>query len=251
MSKPTPMVVANWKSNGTLESGRELLAVFKEAGCSANVDKVVAPSLLHLGFVQEGLKDTGFMLAAQNCTVKPGAFTGEVNVVQLKDFGAEWVILGHSERRAMYGETNEVIATKVTAVLEGELNAIACLGETLEQRESGDTLKVVLEQLASIASAVSKDKWGSVAIAYEPVWAIGTGKVATPEEAQAVHLSIRSWLAENISADVASSTRVLYGGSVNAKNANLLYRQKDINGFLVGGASLKPEFVEIIEAAAN
>eukprot|EP01059_Diplonema_ambulator_P035703 TRINITY_DN8521_c0_g1_i1.p1 TRINITY_DN8521_c0_g1~~TRINITY_DN8521_c0_g1_i1.p1 ORF type:complete len:276 (+),score=89.22 TRINITY_DN8521_c0_g1_i1:893-1720(+) len=251
MTKPTPMVAANWKSNGTTESGKELIGVFVGAGCSNDVDKVVAPSFLHLGLVTEGLKGSGWMVGAQNCTPKAGAFTGEVNVAQLKDFGVEWVILGHSERRAIYKESDADIAEKVTAALEGGVKVIACVGETLTQREAGETTKVVLSQLAAIAAAVPKDSWASVVIAYEPVWAIGTGKVATPEEAQAVHAAIREWMASNLTTEIAINTRVLYGGSVNAKNAPTLYSQKDINGFLVGGASLKPEFADIVAAAAG
>lgn len=165
---------------------------------------------------------------------------------QLKDVGATWVILGHSERRQIFGETDELIAQKVVHALENGLKVIACIGETLQEREAGQTEAVVFRQTKALADAV-KD-WTNVVLAYEPVWAIGTGKTATPQQAQEVHAALRKWLTENVSADVSASLRIQYGGSVTAGNAKELASQPDIDGFLVGGASLKPEFVQIVNA---
>ena len=227
MSKPTPVVAANWKSNGTVAGLEELAAVFAKA--AKGPELVVAPSALHLALAKEKFAGTAFQVAAQNATAKAGAFTGEVNLDQLKDFGVEWVILGHSERRAMYNETDEVVAGKVDAALAKGLKVIACVGESLEQREAGTTEEVVLAQLFAIADKVPVAQWGQVVLAYEPVWAIGTGKVATPQQAQEVHKAIRTFLAK-ISVEVANETRVLYGGSVNAKNAQSLYEQPVCQG---------------------
>lgn len=250
MSKPKPMVAANWKCNGTIQSSTELLAKFNEAKVDHDVDCIVAPTFLHLALVQAQLKNPKFAIAAQNCIQKSGAFTGEVSIDLLKDFGVKWTIIGHSERRAYYGETNDIVAAKVDACIQKGLGVIACIGETLKEREEGRTATVVITQLATIAQKLRNEAWGQVVIAYEPVWAIGTGKVATPEQAQEVHTLIRKWLASNVSAEIAAKVRILYGGSVTAANCAQLYLQPDINGFLVGGASLKPEFINIILATA-
>lgn len=178
--------------------------------------------------------------------VPSGAFTGEISPAQLKDVGATWVILGHSERRQVFGESDELIAQKVVHALEQGLKVIACIGETLQEREAGQTEAVVFRQTKAFTDVI-KD-WTNVVLAYEPVWAIGTGKTATPDQAQEVHGALRKWLADNVSADVASSLRIQYGGSVTAANAKELASQPDIDGFLVGGASLKPEFVQIVNA---
>eukprot|EP01065_Artemidia_motanka_P001691 TRINITY_DN10778_c0_g2_i1.p2 TRINITY_DN10778_c0_g2~~TRINITY_DN10778_c0_g2_i1.p2 ORF type:complete len:252 (+),score=98.33 TRINITY_DN10778_c0_g2_i1:82-837(+) len=249
MSKPKPMVAANWKCNGTVQSGAELCETFKQAAIPHDVDCVIAPTFLHVASVVKAFAGVPkWAVAVQNCIAKAGAFTGEVNVQQVKDIGVSWVILGHSERRTLYGEDDATVASKVAACLDGGANVIACIGEKLDEREGGQTMDVVLRQVKAIADAVGPTRWGQVVLAYEPVWAIGTGKVATPEQAQAVHAGIREFLAKSVSTDVAAATRILYGGSVNPKNAKDLYKEGDINGFLVGGASLKPEFVEVINA---
>ena len=247
--KPQPVVAANWKCNGTLKGLEELLGAFNAAKFDSNVQCVVAPTFLHIPFVQQTLKNDKFVIAAQNCIAKSGAFTGEVSLDLLKDAGINWVILGHSERRQYYGETNEVVAGKVDAAVNAGLTVIACIGETLKEREDGRTAAVIITQIATIAQKLRTESWAKVIVAYEPVWAIGTGKVATPEQAQEVHHMIRQWVSSNISPDVAGKLRILYGGSVTASNAQSLYAMGDVNGFLVGGASLKPEFVKIIEAA--
>lgn len=167
----------------------------------------------------------------------------------LKDIGIEWVILGHSERREIFRETDDEIGLKVAHALKAGLKVMACIGEKLEEREANKTTEVVVRQLAAIAKHVSD--WTNVVIAYEPVWAIGTGKVATPDQAQEVHKDIRAWLKEKVSAEVAEATRIMYGGSVNGGNAATLAKEEDIDGFLVGGASLKPEFVTICNAKAK
>lgn len=164
----------------------------------------------------------------------------------LKDVGVNWVILGHSERRTVFGEPDQLVADKVAHALEAGLKVIACIGETLQEREANKTEEVVFRQTKAIAAAI-KD-WSKVVLAYEPVWAIGTGKTATPQQAQDVHQSLRQWLKDNVSAEVADSVRIQYGGSVTSANCKELAQQQDIDGFLVGGASLKPEFINIINA---
>lgn len=178
-------------------------------------------------------------MAAQNVYDKPnGAFTGEISVSQLKDSGIDWVILGHSERRTILSESDETVASKTKFATENGVSVIWCCGESLEQREAGKTLEVIAAQLSALKAQISD--WSKIVIAYEPIWAIGTGKVATTAQAQEVHASIRSWLAKEVSQSVADETRILYGGSVSEKNCKDLSKEKDIDGFLVGGASLKP-----------
>lgn len=164
----------------------------------------------------------------------------------LKDVGADWVIIGHSERRQIFGESDELIAEKTVFALSQGLKVIACIGETLQEREAGQTEAVVFRQTKALAALI-KD-WTNVVLAYEPVWAIGTGKTATPAQAQEVHAALRKWLTENVSPEVSAALRIQYGGSVTAANAKELGSQPDIDGFLVGGASLKPEFVQIVNA---
>jgi triosephosphate isomerase len=199
---------------------------------------VIAPPGLFLILTREHLRQ-GIEVASQNVFDKPnGAFTGEISVEQLKDSDIGWALTGHSERRVILGEEDDFVARKTKAALDGGLGAILCVGETLEQRDANKTIDVVTRQLQAVAER-TKD-WTKIVIAYEPVWAIGTGKVATTEQAQEVHASIRQWLAKNLSKEAAENTRIIYGGSVNEKNCKELAKQSDIDGFLVGGASLKP-----------
>uniref|UniRef100_A0A7N0U580 Triose-phosphate isomerase n=1 Tax=Kalanchoe fedtschenkoi TaxID=63787 RepID=A0A7N0U580_KALFE len=243
------IVGGNWKCNGTVDDVKKIVTILNEAEVPSGeiVEVVVSPPYVHLTLVK-GLLRSDFQVAAQNCWVrKGGAFTGEVSAEMLVNLGIPWVILGHSERRALLGESNEFVGDKVAYALSVGLKVIACVGETLEQRESGSTAAVVAAQTKAIAEKVSS--WENIVLAYEPVWAIGTGKVASPEQAQEVHFELRKWLQENCGADVAASTRIIYGGSVSGANCQVLGTQPDVDGFLVGGASLKPEFIDIIKAA--
>ncbi|PON64198.1 Triosephosphate isomerase [Trema orientale] len=242
-------VGGNWKCNGILEEVKKIVTVLNEAEVPSEdvVEVVISPPFVFLPLVKSLLR-SDFQVAAQNCWVrKGGAFTGEVSAEMLVNLGIPWVILGHSERRLLLNESNEFVGDKVAYALSQGLKVVACVGETLEQRESGSTLAVVAAQTQSIADKVSN--WDNIILAYEPVWAIGTGKVATPAQAQEVHSELRKWLQDNVSAQVASSTRIIYGGSVNGANCKELAAQPDVDGFLVGGASLKPEFIDIIKSA--
>lgn len=188
-------------------------------------------------------------MGSQNVYDKPnGAFTGEISVSHLKDSGINWTILGHSERRTILGESDDVVASKTKYATDNGLSVIWCCGESLEEREAGSTVAVVTKQLDALKAKIGTDDWSKIVVAYEPIWAIGTGKVATTEQAQDVHAAIRKWLKDGVSAKAADETRVLYGGSVSEKNCKELSKQPDIDGFLVGGASLKPAFVDIINS---
>lgn len=211
------------------------------------IDVVVAPISFHIPAAKVMLQDN-VKVSAQNISFHgTGAYTGEVAAEQLVDFGVEWTLLGHSERRSLFHEDSATVGKKVANAQEVGLNTILCIGETLEQREGEQTNEVLKEQLDACKDSI-KD-WAKIVIAYEPVWAIGTGKVASPDQAQDTHAYIRSWLTESVSEEVAAATRIIYGGSVNDKNCNDLIQQGDLDGFLVGGASLKPAFHTIVEAA--
>jgi triosephosphate isomerase (TIM) len=197
---------------------------------------------LYLLLAREHLR-SGLEVAAQNVFDKPnGAFTGEISVDQLKDSGITWTLLGHSERRVILQEDDAFVASKCKTALQGGIGVILCCGESLEQREREETIAVVTSQLSAVAKELKgiEGAWKKVVIAYEPIWAIGTGKVATAAQAQEVHAAIREWLVKEVGEIAAAETRVIYGGSVNEKNCKELATQKDIDGFLVGGASLKP-----------
>ncbi|CAK1362153.1 Triosephosphate isomerase [Cercospora beticola] len=239
-------VGGNFKMNGTISKIKEIVSHLNEAKVDPNTEVVISPPSLYLLLTREHLRK-GIEVAAQNVFDKPnGAFTGEISVEQLKDSNITWTILGHSERRTIIQETNEFIASKTKSALDGGLGVILCCGETLEQREANKTMDVVLAQLKAVSEQV-KD-WSKVVVAYEPVWAIGTGKVATNEQAQEVHKGIREWIAKELGNEAAEKTRIIYGGSVSEKNCKDLAKEADIDGFLVGGASLKPAFVDIINA---
>lgn len=240
------VVGGNWKMNGTKAQINDILGFLKTGPLNADTEIVVGVPAIYLDYVKSNAP-ANVEVAAQNCyKVEKGAFTGEISPLMLKDIGVNWVILGHSERRQVFGESDELIADKVAFALSNGLKVIACIGETLSERESGKTEEVVFRQTQAIANKIQD--WSNVVIAYEPVWAIGTGKTATPQQAQDVHQSLRQWISKNISADVANSIRIQYGGSVTGANAKELAGQPDIDGFLVGGASLKPEFVTIVNA---
>ena len=247
-----PLIAGNWKMNAGGQDACPLAAaVAKSAREADRVDVLVSPPFTGLAAVAHELDEAKSKvgIAAQNMHAEAsGAFTGEISAAMLKDAGATWVILGHSERRQLFGETDEDVARKVTTAQNAQLRPIVCVGETLEQREAGQTLAVVERQVRAVLDELGKHP-GFGAIAYEPVWAIGTGKVAKPEDAQEVHAMIRGLLGQG-SEELARSTRILYGGSVKADNAEGLLGQPDIDGALVGGASLDPAgFGKIIEAA--
>lgn len=241
-------VGGNWKCNGTKSSVMDLVSTLNNSTVPADVDVVVAPPFVHLDLVQASLM-MPYNISAQNCWVsKGGAFTGEVSAEMLKDMGIPWVVLGHSERRSLCGESSIFVGDKCKYALDTGLAVIACIGETLAEREAGNLESVLNEQMSAIAARVSD--WTNVVIAYEPVWAIGTGVVATPEQAQEVHAFLRKWVADKVGAEVADTLRIIYGGSVNAANCAELGGQEDIDGFLVGGASLiGPDFVKICNSA--
>ncbi|SAL94924.1 hypothetical protein [Absidia glauca] len=237
----------NWKMNGSVEQVKTLVEGLNKINVPAKTEVVVAPPALYIDRVRANLKKE-IGVAAQNSYVKAsGAYTGEISPEQLKDLGIDWVILGHSERREYFAESDKFVGEKTAHALKAGVSVIACIGEKLEEREKNITNEVVTRQLKGVADEI-KD-WTNVVVAYEPVWAIGTGKVATPEQAEEVHVTLRNWLASNVSKEVADSVRIIYGGSVNAKNAAELATKPNIDGFLVGGASLKPEdFNTIVQA---
>ena len=243
------LVGGNWKCNGTVDFSRTFPTnVLKAMSFNqSKVDVVVAPNFMHLAGAQAALAGSQVQLSAQNCSLYGnGAYTGETSAAMLKDFGLGWVILGHSERRHVFGESDQVVAQKVKIALENDLNVMACIGEKLDEREAGQTDAVNARQLAAIREEVTD--WSKIVVAYEPVWAIGTGVVATPEQAQEAHERVRAWLRDNVSAEAADQTRILYGGSVTDKNCDDLIQRPDIDGFLVGGASLKDAFKDIVRA---
>lgn len=243
----TPLIVGNWKMNTDRAGAHTLALAVAELARGGKAQVGIAPPALWLTDAVAAVAGS-VGVWAQNCSEKPnGAFTGELSVAMLASAGLAGSIVGHSERRALYGETSEAVGRKVAALRAGGLGAIACVGETLAEREAGQTLAVVLGQLEAAVAYV--DSLDGVVIAYEPVWAIGTGRTATPEQAQEVHAAIRDALRGRFGAG-ADSVRLLYGGSVNGDNAATLLGQPDIDGALVGGASLKvPEFARIVAAA--
>ncbi|KAG0589187.1 hypothetical protein M758_1G001300 [Ceratodon purpureus] len=250
MSNRTFFVGGNWKCNGTRESIKKLVEELNFATIEKDCEVVVAPPYLYISQVRKTLKDE-IQVAAQNSWYnKGGAFTGEISPDMLKDVGVKWVIQGHSERRSIIGESDSMIAKKSQYCLSQGLGVMACIGESLAERDANKTTEVCFNQLSGYLAEV-KD-WKNVVVAYEPVWAIGTGKVATPQQAQDVHLAIRGWLSDKLSPEIAAATRIIYGGSANASNCHELAKMPDIDGFLVGGAALKgPDFATICGACTS
>ena len=236
------LIAGNWKMNGSRASIKELLDGLK-SGISAvtNADMAVCAPYVYLADVADQLKGTAITWGAQNVSTEAsGAFTGEIAASMINDFDCTYIIVGHSERRTLYGETDELVAKKFGVVLEAGMTPIFCIGETLEEREKGITEEVVARQVQAVIDMHGAEALGKGVIAYEPVWAIGTGKTATPEQAQDVHAFIRSMVAK-ADAGVAENIIIQYGGSMNAGNAKDLLAQPDIDGGLIGGASLKAE----------
>jgi triosephosphate isomerase len=247
------LIAGNWKMNKTSADAVALVNDLVAAiGRQTDVDVVVCPPFTSTETVAKAIDGSSLKLGAQNMHHEAsGAYTGEVSASMLRALFATHVILGHSERRAYCGETDALINKKVLAALKNQLRPILCVGETLAEREAGSTLKVVQTQTEAALEGVSKDLATSVVIAYEPVWAIGTGKVATTEQAQEVHAYIRGLLTKLFTEPVAQKVRILYGGSMKPSNAPELLAQKDIDGGLIGGASLEARsFVELVTAAA-
>ncbi|MEZ5584832.1 MAG: triose-phosphate isomerase [Candidatus Competibacteraceae bacterium] len=246
-----PLVAGNWKMNGSLQSIQELLTTVKSGTADAkNVGVAVFPPFPYIGTVAQQLTGTAIAWGAQNVSEQSaGAFTGEVATSMLLDFQCTYVIVGHSERRSIYGESSALVATKCAAARKAGLIPILCVGETLEEREQGVTEAVVSEQLDAVLALEGIQAFGDTVIAYEPVWAIGTGRTATPDQAQEVHAFIRNKLAQQ-DAGIAAEVLILYGGSVKGSNAAELFSMPDIDGGLVGGAALNgQEFVTIVKAA--
>ena len=244
-------IVGNWKMHGLLFETHTLLGQLTEAGASfERVEIVVCPPFTALFVAKQELEHSRIKLGAQNCYLgSDGAFTGEISPSMLVDMGCEYVILGHSERRQIFGETDELVARKIFAALEAALTPIVCIGETEEQRENNQTESVLSRQIGQSLSKITSAEVGKLIIAYEPIWAIGTGKTATPGQAQQTHAFIRAELRKKFGS-VANDMRILYGGSIKPENAEALFREPDIDGGLVGGASLNAtSFLSIIEAA--
>lgn len=247
-----PFVAGNWKLNGSKASCQSLVSAIVEGMSQIKQAEVaVCPPFLYIPQVADLVKGSSLALGAQNaCDQESGAFTGEISTSMLKEFGCRYVIVGHSERRSIYGESDELVALKTQAVVEQGLVPILCVGELLEEREAGNTEAVVARQLDAVLSLGGVKLLAKCVIAYEPVWAIGTGKTASPEQAQAVHAFIREKIAKQ-DANVAEKIRILYGGSVKPDNAAELFAQADIDGGLIGGASLDASGFLAICAAAN
>jgi len=244
------IIAGNWKLNKTIAEAVELVSEIKsQADGVTNVDIVVCPVFTALSEVNKIVAGSNVGLGAQDLYWEDsGAFTGEVSVPLLKDAGCQYVIIGHSERRQYFGETNETVNSKVKAALAGGLIPIVCVGENLEQREADKAFDVVKDHVENSLKGFSADEMKKIIVAYEPVWAIGTGKTASPAQAQEIHNFIRSLLKEMHNDEVAESMRIQYGGSVKPENAKELMGQKDIDGALVGGAALKAEsFLGIIK----
>ena len=243
-----PLVVGNWKMNGSAASAGQLLAALVDGVGGQQVDVAVCPTYVYIPQALTICEGSPISVGGQDCSeMNSGAYTGDVSAIMLRDLGCRWAILGHSERRQYHGEQSDQIGSKLAVAIESGLIPILCVGETLEQRESGDAEAVVSSQLEG--SLEGQSKFTGLVVAYEPVWAIGTGLTASPEQAQEMHAFIRACLGR-ISGIDAQATRLLYGGSVKAANAAELFAQKDIDGALVGGAALdSKEFLAIINAA--
>ncbi|MGO3028835.1 triose-phosphate isomerase [Pseudomonas helleri] len=247
------MVAGNWKMHGTRASVAELIDGLRGLVLPSDVEIAVFPSDLFIDRVINGLEDTPISVGAQDAAIdsKQGALTGEISPSQLVDAGCELVLIGHSERRLILGESDETLNRKFAAAQASGLTPVLCIGETLAQREAGQTLEVVERQLNAVIDEFGIDVFAKAVIAYEPVWAIGTGLTATPQQAQDVHAAIRAQLAQK-NPEVAQGVRLLYGGSVKAANAVELFSMPDIDGGLIGGASLNAdEFGAICRAAGN
>lgn len=244
------LVAANWKMNGNTQQITELLNGFKAADLGSGCEVAVFAPAIFLNQVADLLSDSPIVWGGQNCSEHDsGAYTGEISVPMLAEAGCSAVLVGHSERRSLFGDTDEICLEKVKSALKGNLTPVLCVGETLQEREAGQAETVVRRQLDAVMTGISSNDMKKLVIAYEPVWAIGTGVTASPEQAQAMHANIRAYL-KGLSAELAETMQILYGGSVNGAVADELFAMPDIDGGLVGGASLKlDEFTSICHAA--
>ncbi|MBR4482926.1 MAG: triose-phosphate isomerase [Paludibacteraceae bacterium] len=246
------IVAGNWKMNKTLQEGVALATELKEIlkNEKPNCEVIIGTPFIHLATVAEVIKDSVIKLSAENCADKEsGAYTGEVSAAMVKSTGAEYCILGHSERRQYYHETYEILKEKVLLALANGLKPIFCIGELKEEREAGKQNEVVKSQLEGSVFNLSAEDFSKIVLAYEPVWAIGTGLTATSDQAEEIHAYIRSLIADKYGKEVADNTTILYGGSCKASNAKELFSKPDVDGGLIGGASLKaPDFKGIIDA---
>jgi triosephosphate isomerase len=247
------IVAGNWKMNKNLQEGLAFIDALQVAladNDKINCEVIVGTPFIHLASVSGAISNKKLNVAAQNCADKAsGAYTGEVSAAMIASTGAKYVILGHSERRAYYGETDAILKEKVLLALANELKPIFCIGEVLEEREANKQEVVVKSQIENALFNLSAEDFSKIVLAYEPVWAIGTGKTATPAQAQEMHAFIRKTIAEKYGKEVADNTSILYGGSANAGNAKELFSNPDVDGGLIGGASLEVDkFMPIIEA---
>lgn len=251
--KRTPIIAGNWKMNLLRTQAVALIEALKPLIADATCEVVACVPFTDIDCVAETVKGSAIQVGAQNCHWEiSGAFTGEISAGMLAELGVRYVVLGHSERRQYFGETDETVNARLKAVLNAGLRAIVCVGESLSQREADQTLAVIDRQLEGAFSAITEAQLQNIVIAYEPIWAIGTGKTATAEQAQVVCGAIRQKMASLYGQDAADLLRIQYGGSMNAKNAAELLSQPDIDGGLIGGASLKAaDFNEIVKAASN
>ncbi|MCX7648078.1 MAG: triose-phosphate isomerase [Elusimicrobiales bacterium] len=244
-----PMIAGNWKMHLTRKEAGELASAIKK-GLDPDLkhEVLLAPSFTNLETVKNIIFDSKILLSAQNmCWEEKGAFTGEVSPLQLKDIGCDYVIIGHSERRKIFGETDETLNKKIKSALKNNLKVIFCIGETLEERENNQTYRVLQTQIQNGLKEISKEDLSAIVIAYEPVWAIGTGKTATPDQAEDAHIFVRKEISRLYDTNTSENIRILYGGSVKAENIDELMAKPNIDGALVGGESLKADkFLRVI-----
>lgn len=246
------IVIGNWKMNMTRQEAKSLITIVKESIKDEKADVAFAVPFTCMETVEKLLEESTIMLAAQNVHQEPrGAYTGEISIEMLKDLGVKYCLVGHSERRKHFCETDEIVNKKTKALLENNISPVICVGETLEEREKGIHLDLIRTQVKKALADVDNMRVEDVIIAYEPLWAIGTGINATSEQAEEVCSFIRYIVAEVYGVSISNNIRILYGGSVNDANAKELFEMENIDGALVGGASLKPTFVEIINAASK
>lgn len=244
------IVAGNWKMNNTLSETQTLLSALKDKKNTGDAQVIVAPTSINLQAAVTTLQGSTIQVAAQNMhQEEKGAYTGEISASMLKDTGVHTVILGHSERRAYFHESDELLAQKVNTALSHELQVIFCFGEELEDRKSGKHFDVVERQLKNAIFHLTASQWSQIVLAYEPVWAIGTGETASPEQAQEMHAFIRKTVQDSYDATTADQVTILYGGSVKPGNAKDIFSKPDVDGGLIGGASLKADdFFEIVNA---